>query len=134
MNSDDVDTAIACPTTVAMLKGTPMIEVKDDEIQVVAQAIADAHHRKPGADASGRLDDARTIIAAIDALVRHRQADASTKSAKASKASSDTSGTRPDTSTDGEDTSPDTSNAPGHVIQMAAKGKKRSKDAADTSA
>lgn len=42
------------------------------EIEIVAQAITDAHARTPGLDCSGRLDDAKTIIAAFDAIQRHR--------------------------------------------------------------
>lgn len=135
MNSDDVAAALADPATLAMLKGMRFMKVDDDEIQAVAQAIADAHHRKPGADASGRLDDARTIIAAIDALVHHRAHDASTKkdaSKNASKVSSDASGHVQDASlkvNDAsqpvQDASHDASQAAGHVIPMA--GKKRSK-------
>jgi len=44
----------------------------DDEIRAVAQAIADCHAKVPGLDCEGRLDDAKTIIAAFDALVAFR--------------------------------------------------------------
>lgn len=44
----------------------------EDEINAVAQAITDAHASKPSMDCSGRIDDAKTIIAAVDALVKFR--------------------------------------------------------------
>jgi len=43
-----------------------------DELTAVAQAITDAHANKPGLDCAGRHDDAKTIIAAFDAIQRYR--------------------------------------------------------------
>lgn len=45
-----------------------------DEIRIVAQAITDAHARAPGLDCEGRIDDAKTVIAAVDALMAFRAA------------------------------------------------------------
>lgn len=72
MHWDDVASALASPETLAILGGHEM-QVKDDEVRVVAQAITDAHAKRPGGDCEGRLDDAKTIIAAVDALTRHRK-------------------------------------------------------------
>ena len=47
-----------------------------DELTAVAQAITDAHANKPGLDCAGRIDDAKTIIAAFDAIQRYRAASA----------------------------------------------------------
>lgn len=57
-----------------MLFGSLVVEitVTEDEIMVVAQAITDAHAHKAGMDPSGRMDDAKTVIAAVDALMAHR--------------------------------------------------------------
>jgi hypothetical protein len=46
--------------------------MSQDEIAAVAQAITDAHARTPGLDSAGRLDDAKTIIAAFDAIAAFR--------------------------------------------------------------
>ncbi len=43
-----------------------------DEIKAVAQAITDAHANKPGNDYTGRIDDAKTVIAAFDAIAKFR--------------------------------------------------------------
>jgi len=58
-----------------------------DELTAVAQAITDAHANKPGLDCAGRLDDAKTIIAAFDAIMAHRAArDAKATAKPAAKA------------------------------------------------
>jgi hypothetical protein len=53
-----------------------------DEIRAVAQAITDAHANKPGNDHTGRIDDAKTVIAAFDAIAKLR-AKAEPKAPKA---------------------------------------------------
>lgn len=45
-----------------------------DEIRAVAQAIADAHWGRPGANCQGHIDSAKTIIAGLDALMALRGA------------------------------------------------------------
>lgn len=55
-------------------RGLQRFDMDTNEIQAVAQAITDAHAHKPGLDCAGRLDDAKTIIAAFDAIQRHRGA------------------------------------------------------------
>ncbi len=92
------------------------MHVKDDEVRVVAQAITDAHAKQPGGDCEGRLDDARTIIAALDALTRHRKlADASVQIkdvVDASRKGPDASRTRPAISADTSKASADASTSP----------------------
>lgn len=53
-----------------------------DEVRAVAQAIADAHWGRPGANCQGHIDSAKSLIAGIDALMALRGA-ATMKSLKA---------------------------------------------------
>lgn len=46
--------------------------ISNDEIQAVAQAITDAHAHEPGMDCGGRLELAKSVIAAFDAIAKHR--------------------------------------------------------------
>lgn len=110
----------------------------DDEVKVVAQAITDAHARTPGGDCEGRLDDARTIIAAVDALTRHRKladvaaslGDASSVKADASPSFNDASQPVHDASTTSHDASDDASST---STVVPIKGKKPRKSAGDAS-
>lgn len=51
----------------------------DAEIKAVAQAIKDVHAHEPGLDCSGRMDDAKTMIAAFDAIVAFRNSSRTAK-------------------------------------------------------
>ena len=88
-----------------------------DEIRAVAQAITDAHANKPGNDPDGRMDDAKTMIAAFDAI----QAFRSAREKKITKAVAVVAEAKIEAAVEAAVSAPDTNVT---QIQPKAKGKK----------
>lgn len=91
--------------------------MNSDEIRAVAQAITDAHANKSGNDCSGRTDDAKTMIAAFDAI----QAFRAGREAKITKAVAVVAEAKIEAAVEAAVSDPDTNVTP---IKPKAKGKK----------